>query len=138
MLFLHFRIGEDAFALAVDGIVEILPLMDLSRVRDAAEGLAGSFDYRSRFVPVVDLCQLELGRPARRRMSTRIVVVRLPEDEQALVGLIAEDATDTLRCDPTDFAPFVAGPRGLVQRIALPDLLPVGLRLALRSELAEG
>jgi hypothetical protein len=32
----------------------------------------------------------------------------------------------------------VAGPRGLVQRIALPDLLPVGLRLALRSELAEG
>jgi len=138
MLFLHFRIGEDAFALAVDGIVEILPLMDLRRVRDAAEGVAGSFDYRGRFVPVVDLCQLELGRPARRRMSTRIIVVRLPEDEQALVGLIAEDATETLRCDPADFAPFAAGPRGLVQRIELADLLPVGLRLALRFEPAEG
>lgn len=137
MLFLQFDIGENGFALAVDGIVEILPLVQLSRVRHSPDEVAGSFDYRGRFVPVVDLCQLELGRPARRRMSTRIIVVRLPEDREALVGLVAEEATETLRCEPADFAPFATGPRGLVQRIELEDLLPAGLREALRAELVD-
>lgn len=137
MLFLHFQIGDDSFALAADGIVEILPLVALSRERDAAEGVAGSFDYRGRFVPVIDLSELELGRPARRRMSTRIIIARLPGDDDALVGLIAENATETLRRDPADFAPFAPGPRGLVQRVELEDLLPAGLRRSLRGALAD-
>jgi len=128
MLFLHFQIGDDGFALAADRIVEVLPLVALEQERHAPEGIAGSFDYRGRFLPVVDLCALELGRPARQRLSTRIIVVRLAEHDDALIGLIAENATETLRREPGDFAPFATGPRGLVQRVALDSLVPARLR----------
>lgn len=137
MLFLHFQIGDDGFALAVDRIVEILPLVKLMRERQVPEGVAGSFDYRGRFVPVVDLCELELGRPARRRLSTRIIMVRLPEDENILIGLIAENVTETLRRDATDFAPFATGLRGLVQRAELEKLLPARLRTFMRGDLVD-
>lgn len=120
MLFLQFRIGADSFALAAEGIVEIVPLTALRTTRQGHVGRA-SCDYRGRFIPTIDLCQRELGRPARARLSTRIVVVKAGED---LVGLIAENATSMLRLDPADFAPFAKGPDGLIQRVELADLLP--------------
>jgi chemotaxis-related protein WspB len=137
MLFLHFQIGDDAFALAADRIVEILPLVALTKERHAPEAVAGSFDYRGRFIPVIDLCALELGRPSRRRLSTRIIIVRLPDDENILIGLIAENATETLRLDAADFAPFAIGPRGLVQRVELESLLPARLRAVVRGILVD-
>lgn len=128
MLFLHFRIGEGNFALAADRIVEIVPLAPLRQIRSGADtvGLPTdlTFEYRGQFVPVVDLCQLDLGRPARRRLSTRIIVVRDPAGRGGLLGMIAENATTMLHFDPADFAPFAKGPEGFVQRVDLPDLLP--------------
>jgi chemotaxis-related protein WspB len=137
MLFLHFQIGDDGFALAADRIVELLPLVELKKPRHTPEGVAGSFDYRGRFVTVVDLCQLELGRPARRRLSTRIIMARLADDADSLVGLIVENATETLRREPSDFAPFATGPRGLVQRVELESLLPARLRACARGDLVD-
>ena len=137
MLFLHFQIGDDGFPLPSDEIVELLPLVDLKKARHAPKEVAGSFDYRGRFVPAIDLCELELARPARRRLSTRIIMVRLPDDGSTLAGLIAENATEMLRCDLKDFAPFASGPRGLVQRVELGRLLPDHLRTFLCSELVD-
>ena len=137
MLFLHFQLGDAGFALAADRVVEILPLVALEKERRAPQAIAGSFNYRGRFTPVVDLCALELGRPARQRLSTRIIMVRLPEDEQLMMGLIAESTTETLRCDPADFAPFAPGPRGLVQRVDLEQLVPARLRSVARGLLVD-
>lgn len=127
MLFLHFRIGGESFALSTEAIVEVVPLTNLRPVRHAPDGIAGSFEYRGRFVLVVDLCRLELGRSAHERMSTRILVMRHPQDPDGLFGLIVENATETLRLDPAEFAPFAAGPDGLVQRIAVDGLVPSDL-----------
>ncbi len=137
MLFLHFQIGNDSFALATDQIVEIVPLVDLQKVRQAPEAVAGSFEYRGCFIPVVDLCALELNRPTLRRLSTRIIVVRRPADPTALIGLIAENATEVLRLDPAEFAPFAQGPHSLVQRVELEDLLPSALLAFLDPELVD-
>ncbi len=136
MLFLHFQIGDDGFALAADRIVEILPHVELRRERGTPTEIAGSFEYRGRFVPVADLCELELGRPARRRLSTRIIMVQLGTDETALLGLVAENATEMLRRDPADFTPFAASPRGLVQRVELESLLPASLQAFMCGALA--
>jgi len=138
MLFLHFQIGDDGFALAADRVVEILPLVELEKERRAPPAIAGSFDYRGRFTSVVDLCALELGRPARQRLSTRIIMVRLPEDEDTMIGLIADNATETLRRDPADFAPFAMSPRGPVQRVEMEDLVPAELRAFVRGALMDG
>lgn len=129
MLFLHFRIGDDSFALATERIVEIVPLTELRQMRQAPEGASACFDYRGSFVPAVDLCARELGRPARPWLSTRIIVVR--HDTAGLVGLVAEQATGMLRLDPDAFAPFAAGPHGLIQRVEVEDLVPPTLLASL-------
>ncbi|WP_343609683.1 chemotaxis protein CheW [Novosphingobium sp.] len=121
MLFLAFRIGGEAMALAAEHIVEIVPLVDLEQPR---QGTQGVFQYRGQYIPAIDLSLRDTGHPARRRMSTRIVVIRSPWDEAQLVGLIAEGASAMLRFDPADFAPFAHGPDGLVQRVEPRDLVP--------------
>lgn len=137
MLFLHFQIGDSGFALAIDRVVEILPLFELKKERGVPDAIAGSFEYRGRFVSVVDLCALELGRPARRRLSTRIIMVRLGQGDETVVGMIAENATEMLRRDPADFAPFAIGPRGLVQRVELESLLPAEVRAFVCGDLVD-
>ena len=132
MLFLPFQIGEKAYALAASGVIEVLPLVELSTTRDAPADVAGVFDYRGRFVPVVDLCVLELRRPAHRRLGTRMIMVAVthPTDaaESTPVGLIAENVTEIMRCEPGDFMPFVQGPRGLTERAEPDALIPAALR----------
>jgi chemotaxis-related protein WspB len=122
MLFLQFRLGQDLCALAAEHIVEIVPLVDIEQPRQGAPG----FDYRGRFIPVLDLALRETGQPARRRMSTRIVVICSPwsDTDDALLGLIAEGASTMLRFEPADFAPFAQGPDGPVQRVEPRDLVP--------------
>jgi chemotaxis-related protein WspB len=125
MLFLTFQIGDEGYALSADHIVEILPLLDMKKIRGAAHEVAGLIRYRGRFVPVVDLAALETGQPATARMGTRIILVDLAVGAgRELIGLIAESVTETIRCEPEDFAPFATGPRGLLQRLDLDGLLP--------------
>lgn len=134
MLFLHFRIGEHNMALSTDLIVEVMPLSDLKPMRRAPDGIAGSYDYRGHIVPVVDLTLVETGRPSRRSMSTRIVVVRYPAQHEQLIGLMAEGATETWRINPDRFAPFAPGPCGLVQRVRVEELVPQALLTCLREQ----
>ena len=143
MLFLLFQLGDDRFALDATGIVEVLPLVEITPVPLAPPGVAGLFDHRGTPVPAIDLSALALGRPARRLLSTRIVLVRYPDGTEGdhLLGLVAERATGTLRAEPDDFSasgidnaatpylgPVLADAHGLVQRVDAQGLLPTGLR----------
>src|SRR5260370_36636373 len=105
MLFLLFQLGDDRYALEAGRVVEVLPLVELKQLPRAPKAVAGLFNYRGRPVPTVDLCELTLGRPARDRMSTRIFVVKYPDEKgrEQLLGLIPEQATETLRKDSRDF-----------------------------------
>ena len=105
MLFLLFQLGDDRYALEAAHTVEIIPFVALKRVPHAPAGTAGIFNYRGRPVPALDLCQLTLGRPARERLSTRIIVVSFPDTagKPQLAGLIAEQATGLLRRDASQF-----------------------------------
>jgi chemotaxis-related protein WspB len=104
MLFLLFQLGQDRYALDARRVVEVVPFLDLKRLLQAPKGGAGIFNYRGQPVPAVDLSELTLDHPATPRMSTRIVLVRYPDDlgRSHLVGLIAEHATETLRTGPED------------------------------------
>jgi chemotaxis-related protein WspB len=139
MLFLLFELGNDRYALDVRQIAEVLPLVGVKQIPGAPPALIGLFNYRGNPVPVIDLAQLVLGRPAARRMSTRIVLVHYPDENghTHLLGLIAEKATQTARHEPADFVPSgvtsadtpYLGPvatdaRGLLQWIDARTLLP--------------
>lgn len=101
MLSLRFRIGGNRCAMDVARIVEVLPLVDVRPLPNAAPGLDGAFNYRGTPVPVVDLSRVTLGRPSARRMSTRIIVVRHsgPTGASTLVGLVAEQVQAALSRD---------------------------------------
>ncbi len=138
MLFLVLQVGDDRYALDVRQIAEVLPLVAVSAIPRAPDGIAGVFEYRGAPVPAVDLSQLIYGRPVTRRLSTRIVVVHHPAETSGtrLLGLVAEKATEVMRRDAADFVdagltgdrasylgPVLTDPRGLVHRLDLSKLL---------------
>ena len=143
MLFLLFHLEKDRYALDAAQVVEVLPVVDFKGIPRAGRGVAGAFLYRGTPVPLLDLCELALGKPSRMLMSTRIFLVNYeePGGETHLLGLLAEQATDTIRRDPADFtepgvavdtAPYL-GPvtmdaRGMIQRIEINQLLPAETR----------
>jgi chemotaxis-related protein WspB len=105
MLFLLFKLGNDRYALDANCVVEVVPLLALKGLPQAPRGVAGIFNYRGRAVPAVDLSELTLGERAAERLSTRIVIVRYPDalGKSRLLGLIAEQATETLRTESRNF-----------------------------------
>jgi chemotaxis-related protein WspB len=151
MLFLLFQLGADRYALDVSQVVEVLPMVRIRVMLRSPPGVAGTINYRGAHVPVVDLSELALGRPAVPRLSTRIILVNCSEQagKSRLLGLIAENATETMRKEPTDFAPsgidnadapylgpIAMGPHGMVQRIELNGLLSASMRCSLFKESA--
>src|SRR5690242_18803894 len=106
MLFLLFQLGNDRYALKASDVVEIVPLVALKELPQAPKGVAGLFNYRGQPIPAIDLCHLTVGHSASERLSTRIIIINYPDQngKNHLVGLIAENATETLRKDPEQFA----------------------------------
>ena len=147
MLFLLFQLGRDRYALEAAHVVEILPLVGVKEIPRAPSAVVGLFNHRGQPVPLIDLSELMLGRPAKKLLSTRIILVRSgAEGEDRLLGLIAEKATETLRRDPGDFVPsgvtndaaaylgpVAPDPRGFIQWIQVDQLLPPSLRAMLDS-----
>ena len=58
-------------------------------------------------MPVIDLNEMTLAKPAARRLSTRIILVNYPFEAQHLrpLGLIAEQATNMIQLSLQDFIP---------------------------------
>jgi chemotaxis-related protein WspB len=149
MLFLLFQLGQDRYALDTSRVAEVLPLVDIARIPQAPPGVAGLFNYRGVPVPVIDLSQLTIGRPAQSRLNTRIVLVHYPDGGGGtrLLGLIAEKVTETVRRDKADFVatgvtsdrvpylgPVATDARGLMQWIDVESLLPASVRAVLFTQ----
>ncbi|MGL5063830.1 MAG: chemotaxis protein CheW [Microcoleus sp.] len=148
MLMLLFYVGDDRYALDSRRVVEVVPTVVLKKLHGAPEYIPGLFNYRGHLVPVIDLCQMIQGTPARAYLSTRIVLVncQLPdisqEDDRTLhspiiLGLMAERVTETLDKPETEFVspginvdttPYLGGmiadDRGMIQFVRVEHLLP--------------
>lgn len=152
MLFVVFQLDAHRYAIEAAQVQEILPLVSVQPIPQAPRGIAGVFNYRGRPIPVIDLSELTLGRPAERRLSTRMIVVDYAADRGVVrsLGLIAERAMETVRREPSEFlSTGVAGERHgylgpvapdaqkLLQRVEVQKLLPPALRDALFQEILE-
>ena len=142
MLFVVIELDAEAYAIDARAIVEILPLVAIRRVPHAPRGIAGAITYHGAPVPVIDLGELVVGRATPSRLATRIILVSAAD--ASLFGLIAPNATETLRFHAADFAPsgvpnasapflgpVANGRHGLVQRIELAVLLAPYLAVSL-------
>jgi chemotaxis-related protein WspB len=115
MLNLILQIGDTRYALDARQVVEVLPLVQVRPSPAAPPGVAGLMNYRGELVPVIDLSQLCCGRPARRLLSTRLLLVRSPSPADvrpatsiSWIGLIAERATETRRFSADAFVASAA------------------------------
>lgn len=147
VLYLLFHLAGQRFALDVREVVEVMPLRVLKPIAQAPHWVAGILAHRAVLVPVIDIGALAFGKAASQRTSTRLVLVHYRADaaRPALqLGLILEQATDTLRCQPDEFQPYgldnadapYLGPvrqdaLGLLQRIQVDDLLSADSRALL-------
>lgn len=95
MLHLTFQIGGQNLALDVHRVREVVPRVPLQRPPLAPDWLAGSFVFRGRIVPVVDLHRLMRAGECPEHLSSRIILVAEPGGPaDALVGLLAAHVVD--------------------------------------------
>ena len=102
-LFLVFYIGTERYALLATEVVEVLPRLALKPIAHAPIWVAGVFAHRAQMVPVIDISAMTFGLEAVERTSTRLVLVHYRGKR---LGLLLEQASDTLRCNPADFQPY--------------------------------
>ncbi|ARU87728.1 chemotaxis protein CheW [Pseudomonas sp. M30-35] len=151
-LHLLFSLGDDRYALDVHAISVVLPLQQLKQIPDAPKWVSGLFVFRGEPLLVIDLSHLALSKPAQKRASTRLVVVKyLSADGQPVqLGLILEQATDTQRLLKEGFSPnplqnpqtpylgmVQQTPQGMVQRISVERLLTDEVRALLLRNAAD-
>jgi chemotaxis-related protein WspB len=152
MLFILFQIGRDRYALSAGSIIEVLPLMNLKRIPRAPIGVAGALNYRGTPVPVVDLNEMMLARPAAQRLSTRIILVKYPLEAEhpRTLGLIAERATNMMQRSIEEFmetgvesdeARYLGrvthDPGGFIQWVEVERLLTAEVRQVLFREIIQ-
>jgi chemotaxis-related protein WspB len=115
-------------------------------------GVVGIFNYHGTAVPAVDLTLLATGMKAPFKMTTRLAIVKFrangaaQDDDYNLLGLVAEQLTETLNVQESDFRPAgVSSPAapyvgavlndkdGVIQRIDVHKLFPKELHDSLFS-----
>lgn len=136
MLMLLFYVGNDLYAIESSHVVEVIPRVPLRTVHHAPDYVAGLFNYRGKIVSVIDLCYLISNKSSRLCLSTRMIIVSYPNQDNELqyLGLIAEKITETLNQPKTAFvdagvriqAPYLGGmlinEKGIIQRIHVEKL----------------
>ena len=103
MLFLVIQIGRKSYALPSDLVVEVVPASEWKAAFQASAGATVSANYRGKPLSIVDLNLLTEGEPTRRRGSNSLVVVRDLKESEPRVALVAERASEVLRCPAEDF-----------------------------------
>jgi len=116
---LAFQLGDEAFGLPIDTVVEVLSLPDkLTRVPHAPDFLQGVMNYRGAMLPIVDQRSRFGLAAARDKAHRRVIVVKV---DGIKVGFIVDSVSQilSLRADQVQDAPsLTAGGERLFDRIA--------------------
>jgi chemotaxis-related protein WspB len=97
MMLLLFRVGGEQYGIDCASVVEVIPRVNVSKIHQAPEFVAGSFNYRGTIVAVLDLAQLLQGTPTPVAYSSRTIVLEVERDSTRghLLGAIAPKVTET-------------------------------------------
>jgi chemotaxis-related protein WspB len=103
MLLLLFEIGNGRYALEVNQIIEIVPLVKFKKIPHSPDYVAGLMNYRGKGLPVIDLNLLVDSIPFEDLLSTRIIIINNPFNTKATtpLALIANNVIETVRVEMT-------------------------------------
>ncbi len=88
MLFVKFYLDEYRYVLSTRDVVEIVPGIRLTPVPKVPAYISGLCNYRGKSVPVIDLCELFLDRASSKKLSTRIIFIKVKMSEEEVVMVI--------------------------------------------------
>ncbi|ALP52609.1 hypothetical protein Tel_05295 [Candidatus Tenderia electrophaga] len=147
MMMLLFKINGERYGLDVADVVELVPYVVLQSLPKSPAYIAGLMNFRGRIVPVVDLSILLCDKPVKHLMSSRIILIQPVKSEPRLVGLLAENVTETVKVSEDIFTDtgiqpetsafvdkVVMHPAGVIQFVSPTKLLPKEVRVMLRGE----
>ncbi len=89
-LYLTFQLEDEAFALDVSQVREILDLTSITKVPRAPDFMRGVINVRGSVVPIIDL-RMKFGMPlAKSTVDTRIIIMEIfLEGKTTVLGAIA-------------------------------------------------
>lgn len=110
MFLLLFHVGKNAYAIDTRHILRIVPQVELKKIPSMPPYFAGLLNLGGKAIPVVDFCQLIEKRPAENILSSRIILLKDPEDKsERVLGVLGEHIKDFIEVkkdqfNPTDFS----------------------------------
>jgi len=103
-LHILFYAGDNRYAVAATDVMAIVPMAVLQAYPNGPDYLAGALNYHGESIPVVDMTILLKCKKNVPRLSTRILLVNVDdEDERQTIGILAEKVTEAVRIDDTQF-----------------------------------
>jgi purine-binding chemotaxis protein CheW len=99
--YMTFKLGDELFAINVSQVREVLEVTHITRVPTAPDYMRGVVNVRGKAIPVVDL-RLRFGLPkGTDTVHSRIVVMELELDGEAIVlGGIADSVHEVIELEP--------------------------------------
>ncbi|MBX3043311.1 MAG: chemotaxis protein CheW [Candidatus Kapabacteria bacterium] len=95
MLILPLEISGETYAMMIDNIKEIIPVVEFIELPSTPEYIKGMINYRGRVCPVIDLSILLKNIPSKIFLSTRIIMID-SGNENCSFGLLAQQITETV------------------------------------------
>ncbi|WP_347239507.1 chemotaxis protein CheW [Microcoleus sp. FACHB-68] len=133
-------------------VVEVLPVVALTKLHQTPEYFAGLFNYRSEIVPMIDICQILQGYSCRPFLSTRIIIVHylIGERPSSFLAILAERVTEITDYSDNKFVDsgininqsryrgkIIIDEQGIIQCVRVESLLPESQSHYLMSNLAD-
>ena len=105
MLYLQFYLYENRYVLETKDVVSVTPLLKMEKIQNTPAYVVGLLNYRGKSVPVVDLKQLIFGKDCKNKLSTRIILVNINDENNCkrIFGLRTEKATEVVKFNQEDF-----------------------------------
>lgn len=146
MLLLTFQAENQHYAIDAGHVLEVIPIVKIRKLPGTPDFVRGILNYRGMPVPVIDITHMLSGRPSAEHLSSRIILLKYPENSESknVLGILAEHATDTVVRENKEFADSgIASPempslgkisiggRRMLQIVKIDDLLTDGLKAML-------
>jgi purine-binding chemotaxis protein CheW len=104
--YITFKLGEELFAINVDQVREVLEIARITSLPKAPDFVRGVINVRGKAIPVVDL-RIRFGLPrATDTVYTRIIVLELVLNGEAIVlGGVADSVHEVIEIEPASIDP---------------------------------
>lgn len=105
MLMLVFYVGDYAYAIDCQNIVEVFPRVNLKKIPNVSKWIEGLLNISGKSIVTVDICQLIDDRPSASSLHTRIILISNEKEQGSMnyLGIIAEKVIEVIDCNPEDF-----------------------------------